>query len=158
MPTLLKCSEWPGESKIEGFTDYFEVSSFQFGVGRAISAARGTSTREGNIVSVSEITVTKVSDKASIKLFEEALHGPLDRKVEIAFVRQGAGNKPVAFVTIKLEGCGISGMSLSSGGDRPTESLTLNFDKIEYNYSPVADDLSGDPLKYSWNLATATGA
>jgi type VI secretion system secreted protein Hcp len=158
MPILVKCTEWAGESKVEGFNDYFEVSSFQFGVGRAISAARGTSTREGNIVSVSEITVTKAADKASIKLFEEALHGPLNRKVEIAFVRQGAGNKPVAYVTMKLEGCGLSGFSMSSGGDRPTESLTLNFDKVEYNYDPIADDLSGKPIKYSWDLAKATGA
>jgi type VI secretion system secreted protein Hcp len=158
MPVLVKCDSWKGESKVEGFNDYFEVSSFQFGVGRAISAARGTSTREGNIVSVSEITLTKVSDKSSIKLFEEALHGPLDRKVEIAFIRQGAGNKPTAYITIKLEGCGLSGFSMSSGGDRPTESLTLNFDKIEYNYDPVGDDLTGSPLKYGWDLAKATGA
>jgi type VI secretion system secreted protein Hcp len=158
MPVLVKCDSWKGESKVEGFNDYFEVSSFQFGVGRAISAARGTSTREGNIVSVSEITLTKVSDKSSIKLFEEALHGPLDRKVEIAFIRQGAGNKPTAYITIKLEGCGLSGFSMSSGGDRPSESLTLNFDKIEYNYDPVGDDLTGSPLKYGWDLAKATGA
>jgi type VI secretion system secreted protein Hcp len=158
MPVLVKCSDWQGESKVSGFEDYFEVSSFQFGVGRGISSARGTSTREGNIVSVSEITLSKIADKASVKLFEEALHGPLDRKVEIAFVRQGAGNKPVAFITVKLEGCGISGYSMSSGGDRPSESLSLNFDKVEYNYDPVADDLSGDPLKYSWDLATATGS
>ncbi|MBY0330208.1 MAG: type VI secretion system tube protein Hcp [Acetobacteraceae bacterium] len=158
MPVLVKCTEWKGESKVEGFSDYFEVSSFQFGVGRAISAARGTSAREGNIVSVSEITLTKVSDQTSIKLFEEALHGSLDRKVEIAFIRQGKGNKPVAYLTMKLEGCGISGFSMSSGGDRPTESLTLNFDKVEYNYDPISDDLSGKPIKYSWDLSKAVGA
>lgn len=158
MPIFMKCPEWQGESKVEGFTDHIELNSFQFGVGRAISAARGTSTREGNIVSVSEITVTKVSDRSSIKLFEEALHGPLSRKVEIKFVRQGQGNKPVAYIEMKLEGCGISGFSMSSGGDRPTESITLNFDKIEYNYNPVADDLSGSPTKYSWDLSTAKGA
>lgn len=158
MPVLVKCDKWKGESKIEGFNDYFEVGSFQFGVGRAIAAAYGTSTREGSIVSVSEITLTKVSDGASVKLFEEALHGELDRKVEIAFVRQGKGNKPVAYVTIKLEGCGISGFSMSAGGDRPSESLTLNFDKIEYSYDPIADDLSGKPSKYSWDLAKAIGA
>jgi type VI secretion system secreted protein Hcp len=158
MPILVKCDKWQAESKIEGFTDYFEVGSFQFGVGRAISSARGTSTREGNIVSVSEITLTKVSDKVSIKLFEDALHGELDRKVEIAFLRTGKGNKPAAYITMKLEGCGISGFSMSSGGDRPTESITLNFDKIEYNYDPISDDLSGKPIKYSWDLAAAKGA
>ena len=158
MPILVKCDEWEGESKVTGFEKHFEVAGFQFGVGRAIGSARGTSAREGGIVSVSEITLTKQSDKSSIKLFEEALHGPLSREVEIAFVRQGAGNKPVAYVVMKLEGCGVSGFSMSSGGDRPTESLTLNFDKIEYSYDPIADDLSGDPVKYSWDLATAKGA
>ncbi|HYZ34063.1 MAG TPA: type VI secretion system tube protein Hcp [Crenalkalicoccus sp.] len=158
MPILVKCNEWTGESKVTGFEDHFEVTSFNFGVGRAISSARGTSAREGNIVSVSEITLSKVSDKVSIKLFEEALIGPLSRHVDIKFVRQGAGNKPVAFITIKLDGCGISGFSMSSGGDRPAETLTLNFDKVEYEYNPVADDLTGQPLKYSWNLATAKGA
>lgn len=158
MPILLKCTDWPGESKVEGFNDYFEVNSFQFGVGRHVGAASGTSKREGSMVSVSEVTMTKESDKASIKLFEEALHGPLSRKVEIAFVRTGAGNTPVAYITMTLEGCGVSGFSLSSGGDRPNESLTLNFDKIEYSYNPVADDLSGKPIKYSWDLAKKTGA
>ncbi|MBX9699501.1 MAG: type VI secretion system tube protein Hcp [Acetobacteraceae bacterium] len=158
MPILVKCTEWKGESKVEGFTDYFEVNSFQFGVGRGIASASGTSVREGGMVSVSEITLTKAADNASIKLFEEALHGPLDRKVEVAFIRTGKGNKPVAYITMKLEGCAISGFSMSSGGDRPTESLTLNFDKVEYNYDPIADDLGGKPTKYSWDLAKKTGA
>ena len=158
MPILVKCDEWKGESKMTGFTDHFEVQSFQFGVGRAISSARGDSTREGSIASVSEITLTKVSDKASVKLFEEALIGPLSRKVEIKFIRQGAGNKPLNYVTIRLEGCAISGFSMSSGGDRPTEALTLNFDKVQYEYDPVNDELSGDPIKYQWDLNTSKGA
>ncbi len=158
MPIMVKCDKWPGESTIDGFSTYFEVSSFQFGVGRGIGSAFGGSTREGSIASVSEITFTKVTDKSSIKIFEDSLHGELDRKVEIAFVRTGAGNTPAAYITIKLEGCGISGYSISSGGDRPSESISLNFDKIEYTYEAMGDNLNGEPLKYSWDLATAKGA
>ncbi|MDB5372670.1 MAG: hypothetical protein JWP04_1312 [Belnapia sp.] len=157
MPILIKYPDVTGESKVEGYAEYFEVTSLQFGVGRGISSAYGTSTREGSVASVSEITVTKVSDGTSLKLFEEALHGELDNVVKIEFVRTSKG-APVTYISIELEGCGISGFSMSSGGDRPVESLSLNFDKIKFGYSPVADDLTGDPAYYTWNLATATGS
>ncbi len=29
---------------------------------------------------------------------------------------------------------------MSSGGDRPSESLSLNFDKITMSYTPTGDD------------------
>ena len=87
MAILVKYPDVKGESKLEGFTDYFEVSSFQFGVGRGIGSARGTSTRESGIASVSEVVVTKQSDGTTIKLFEEALHGELDNVVDIKFTR-----------------------------------------------------------------------
>jgi type VI secretion system secreted protein Hcp len=157
MAILVKYGDIKGESKVEGFTDHFEVGSFQFGVGRAIASARGTSTREGSVVSVSEITITKQSDNTSIKLFEEALHGKLDKKVEIRFVRTG-GAKPSAYFTVDLEGCGVSGFSMSSGGDRPSESLSLNFDKVKLGYNPVGDDLTGSPVYYTWDLAKGTGS
>lgn len=157
MPILIKYPDVTGESKVEGYDGYFEVTSLQFGVGRGISSAYGTSTREGSVASVSEITVTKVSDGTSLKLFEEALHGELDNTVKIEFVRTSKG-APVTYLSFELEGCGISGYSLSSGGDRPSESLSLNFDKIKLGYNPVADDLTGDPAYYTWNLATATGS
>jgi len=157
MPIMLKCADWEGESKLKGFEKCFEVSSFQFGVGRAIGSARGTSTREGSIASVSEITVTKVSDGVSTKLFEEALVGKMDKKVEFHFLRQGADGG-VAYVVVKLEGCGISGFSVSSGGDRPSESISLNFDKIEFGYNPVADGLTGNYGGYTYDLATGNKA
>jgi type VI secretion system secreted protein Hcp len=66
MAILIKYGDLKGESKIEGFTDHFEVGSFQVGVGRGIGSARGTSTREASIASVSEIVVTKQTDGISI--------------------------------------------------------------------------------------------
>jgi type VI secretion system secreted protein Hcp len=158
MPVLIKYSDIKGESKLEGFADFFEVTSIQFGTGRSISASRGTSTREGDTVSVSEINFTKVSDGTSLKLFEESLHGELDNTVEIRFVRTGSGNAPVPYMTIDLEGCGISSYSVSSGGDRPTENVSLNFDKIKLGYNPIADGLEGSASYYTWDLATGKGA
>jgi len=157
MSIFVKCTDWKGESKMKGYEDCWEVNSFNFGVGRAVQAARGTSTRQGSVASVSEITVTKASDAVSVKLFEEALKGKLDRKVEIHFLRTGE-DAPKPYVILKLEGCGISGFSVSSGGDRPVESVTLNFDKVEFGYDPIGDGLSGKYSGFIWDLAAAAKA
>ena len=152
MAILVKYDGITGESKVAGFEDHFEVNSFHLGVGRGISSARGTSTREGTVVSISEIVVTKATDGTSIDLLTQACEGKLDKKVEINFVRTGAGQAEM-YLKFELEGCGISGFSMSSGGDRPSESVSLNFDKITMTYSPVGDDLTGSPNTYGWNLA-----
>lgn len=152
MAIMVKYGDEKGESKVKGYEDHFEVSSFQLGVGRAVADARGTSTRQGSIASVSEIVVTKVSDGISLKLWQEALMGKLDHKVDIVFVRTGT-DSPVPYVKFELEGCGISGYSLSSGGDRPTESISFNFDKVTMHYDTVGDGLTGDSANFGWNLA-----
>lgn len=144
----------PGEVTTEGYSKWIELASFQFGVGRGIAAAGGQSTRESSQASVSEITVTKQTDGSSPKLFVEALAGTLDKKVTIAMTRTAAG-KVQTYMQYITEGTGISGYSLSTGGDRPSESLSLNFDKIEFKYFLVGDDLAGSPEQVGYNLATA---
>lgn len=148
----------PGESTITGFEKYIEVQSFQLGLGRHISSARGTSTREGGEVSVSEITCIKQTDGTSVKLFEEACTGKLNKKVDIKFLRTGAG-QPQEFLAFELNGTGISGLSFSASGgsdSRPTEAVTFNFDKISIKYNPIGDDFSGSPATYGWDLAKST--
>ena len=153
MAIVVKYGDITGESKIEGFTDFFEVGSFQLGFGRGIGSARGTSTRESSTVSISEIVVTKNTDGTSIDLMTQACEGKLDAKVTIVFLRTGSGQAE-EYLKYELEGTGISGYSLSSGGDRPTESVSFNFDKVTMSYTPVGDDLTGSAATYGWNLAT----
>jgi type VI secretion system secreted protein Hcp len=148
----------PGETKIKGFEKYIEVESFQFGVGRHIAAARGTSTREGGEVSISEITCIKQTDGTTVKLFEQACTGKLNKKVDIKFLRTGSG-EPQEFLSFELNGTGISGMSFSASGggnSRPTESLSFNFDKISVKYNPIGDDFTGSPENWGWDLALSS--
>lgn len=154
MAILIHYEGIDGESTIGGFEKFIPVDSCQIGVGRGIASAAGNSTREASIVSVSEVTVTKQTDGASIKLLEEALHGKLNKLVKICFLRTGSGEAQ-EYLRFELTGTGISGFSLSSGGERPAESLSLNFDKFTMKYNPIGDDLTGSPATVGWNLATA---
>jgi type VI secretion system secreted protein Hcp len=50
----------------------------------------------------------------------------------------------------------IDGYSVSSGGDRPSESISMNFTKIEYKYTPFDDQhKAGTPVPVTYDLATA---
>ncbi|WP_137125149.1 type VI secretion system tube protein Hcp [Roseomonas sp. HF4] len=152
MPIFMKYDGIEGEATTTGFEKQIEMTSFQFGVGRGISSAYGQSTRESSIASVSEITMTKPTDGSSTKLFVAALTGELNKKVTISMVRTSAGSVQ-PYMVYELEGTGISGYSLSSGGDRPSESLSLNFDKISFKYLLVGDDLNQSPEVVGYDLS-----
>ncbi|MBC9208254.1 type VI secretion system tube protein Hcp [Roseomonas aerophila] len=155
MAIYMKYQGVDGESTTTGYEKQIELQSFQLGVGRGISTARGTSTRESSEASVSEVTVTKQTDGASLKLFEESLYGKLDHEVIITFVRTQTGGGVQPYLRYTLTGAGVSGFSLTSGGDRPQESVSLNFDKIEMTYGMIGDDQTGSNASTAYDLATA---
>lgn len=111
-------------------TNHAALRSFQFGVGRGIGSAVGGN-RETSTPSVSEITVSKASDQYSAKLLDESLGGT-GASVVIYFTDLSVKGMPVDYLEVDLDNTLLSGFSLSSGGDRPTESLSLNFTKFTF--------------------------
>jgi type VI secretion system secreted protein Hcp len=74
----------------EGHKDWILIDSLQFGVGRGISTQVGVATkRESSTVSVSEITITKQTDRSSTPLFQEACVGVTGVPVKLHIVRTG---------------------------------------------------------------------
>ncbi len=144
MAIYMKFGDVVGQVTTDGFKDWIELSSFQYGAGRGVSSGAGGAQREGTAPSISEITVTKVYDKASAKLYMDALAGAFDTKVEIKMTTT-TKNKTDTYLSFELSDCGVSGYSLSSGGDNPSESLSLNFLKIMVTPSPL--DKDGNPVK-----------
>jgi type VI secretion system secreted protein Hcp len=139
-----------GDVTADGWQDWIELNSLQWGVGRGISSPTGgNKDRESSAPSISEITVTKAQDLATGKLLTEAYQGK-GVKVVIDMVKTDQG-KLSKYLTYELEDTMISGYSLSSGGDRPSESLSLNFNTI--NCVPQVVDKEGtlssaDAIKY----------
>jgi type VI secretion system secreted protein Hcp len=139
-----------GESLAEGHkgTDgWMEVNSVQWGCGRAISTPVGASSkREASSPSISEITLTKLMDSTSPKLAKEALVGKAVDLATIELVETGEGQLET-YLTLELTNCMVSGYSYSSGGGRPSESLTLNFTKINMTYQGYDDKHKIDTSK-----------
>lgn len=158
MPIYIKYGDILGDVTAEGHKGadgWVEVNSFQFGVGRGIASPTGGSTdRESSAPSVSEIVVTKPMDKSSFRWFEESLHGE-GVGVQIDFCKTDK-DKLEIYTTYKLENAMVSGYSVSSGGDRPTESISINFTKILYEFFEMgAKNAKGDTPKAGWDIALA---
>jgi type VI secretion system secreted protein Hcp len=145
-----------GDVTEAGHPKWIELDSLQFGVSRGISSpVGGVDDRESTAPSVSEIVVTKVTDQATIQLFQEALQGD-GKTVVIDFCKTDSGKLEV-FLTYTLTNCMISGQSMSSSGDRPHESLSLNFTKVELkNVAMGADAKAGSPESLTYDLGLAT--
>jgi type VI secretion system secreted protein Hcp len=136
-------------------SNWVELASCQWGVGRGISSSVGSSAeRESTAPSISEIVVTKENDVSSGKLMQEALSGH-GKTVKIDFTRTYKDSQEI-YLTIELTNTIISGYSHSSSGERPMETLSLNFTKIRYTTTQMKPDgTQGDPDHVIYDMATA---
>lgn len=135
--TFMKIDGLTGSATDRSHQGWIEINSFQWGVGRGVSSPTGSGAdRQGSTPAVSEIVITRVRDVASPKLLQAAQSGKHIPEVAIEFVR---GDKQVVY-QVKLTDVLISRYSLSSGGDRPTESMSLAFAKISWTYSNQKPD------------------
>jgi type VI secretion system secreted protein Hcp len=129
-----------GDATATGWENWIELNSFQFGAGRGISSPTGGSAdRESSAPSISEVTVTKDQDSSTGPLLTAALQGE-GVTVIIEFVKTAQGQL-VKYMKYTLTNTMISGWSTSSGGDRPSESISLNFTKFEVD--PTTIDATG---------------
>ena len=86
MAIYMKFGDISGSVTTDGFKDWIQVNSFQWGVGRGVTSPHGSEdTREGSEPSVSEVVVTKRMEKASPKLWQDAVGGDFSAKVTIQF-------------------------------------------------------------------------
>src|SRR5882724_3175579 len=119
MAIFMKYGEMEGEVSAAGYDKWIELNSFQWGVGRGISAGvGGASKREASAPSVSEVTVSKSLDAFSPLALKEAIGGK-GVTVKLDITRTDEAGKHHAFQKYILSHTMLSGYSVSSGGDRP---------------------------------------
>jgi len=147
--------EVEGDVSAEGYDKMIEFGSFQFGAGRAIHMSTGSGKeREATKPSLSEVTLSSEVGKHSTKLFLEACVGKSLDKVEINLVKTSA-DMIETYLTYTLEKPLISSYSVSSGGDNPSESVSIAYTKFEMKYFPRnPDNTLASPLTAGYNLDT----
>lgn len=158
MAIFCKFGDKQGDVDTTQYKGWIMVDSFQFGSGRGIgSAAASGGNRQGSHASVSEVTISKHLDPASLPMWRDSLDGKLATTVDFSFTRADQDNSEYLHIT--LWDTGVSGWSMTSGGDRPNESVSLNFAKIEIkDIGQSVDGAAASNSSVTYNLATQTAS
>jgi type VI secretion system secreted protein Hcp len=155
-PIYMKIEGIDGEVLDQLHPASIDIESFSWGMTQSTTTSTGGA--GAGKVSFQDIHFTKVVDKSSPLLMMKCANGQHIPRVQL-FLRKAGAEKPLEYYQITLEDCLISSFNVggSSGGDRPTESLSLNFTKIIVSYQvQKADGTLDQPIIFSWNKATNT--
>lgn len=143
---FLKIEGVSGESTDANHKDWIDILSFSHGISQPISGSG--SNRSAGKVTVQDMSVTKWIDKSSPELMLGTCSGRVFPKMELAVRRPSLSvTGGQTYLVYTLQDCLIS--SVRPAGSRgtdavPTESLSLNFLKIEYSYKETG--ATGDTI------------
>lgn len=142
-----------GESTDDKHKDWIEILSFGWGVSQPISAQSGTGGRTGGGCQFSDMSFMKVLDASSADIMQHCAMGEHIPKVTVE-VCLDSGKKHT-YLMYEMENVIVSSFSPSGsdGGDKPTESVSLNFGKFKQTYTPIKHDGSpGTKVTRGWDL------
>jgi type VI secretion system secreted protein Hcp len=143
MPIYLSLDKVQGDVIAEGYQGQIELTSFSHG----LSLPQSTTTADTGKLSVTEITVTKTTDRASVRLLEAAITGTVFAKAKITFAKHDEA-RVVAYLEVELTNVRVSSVATSSGGDRPMEQLSLVCEQIRWTFAPK----TAEAVTFGWDL------
>jgi type VI secretion system secreted protein Hcp len=150
---LLKINGVDGESHIKGHEKEIDVMSLSMGASNPSGVGTGGGSGAGK-VDISSLSIHKQLDLASAKLFQQCCAGKHFDEAKIV-CREAGGDSPVDYWTIKLKEVYIDNISwgASSGGGKPSETLTLSFAQITFDYYSQDDKgAKKDKVSGGWSI------
>ena len=153
MDQFIKIGSLKGEAKDKAHKDEIDVLSWNWGLTSNGSFHSGGGGGAGK-ASVQDLTFTHYIDKASPELILACMNG---KHLEWAtlLVRK-SGEKPLDYFMIDMEPVIVTGVSTggSHGEDRPIETVTLHFGKVEIYYvEQTPTGKGGAKIQMNWNIA-----
>lgn len=131
---FLKYGNITGDVTTAGYVGDIELNSFSLSVSRAVSnPTGGSSQRETSAPLFSDAALEAPSSSADVPLFSQALQG--EGQNASIFITQTIQGNVVTFAEWDFTNTLIDSFSTASDGDRPEDSLSLNFTKVTYKWS-----------------------
>jgi type VI secretion system secreted protein Hcp len=145
---FLKIDGIDGESSDDQYVKHIEIMSFSWGVSQTSTGHTGGGMGAGK-VSMQDISFVAHVSKATPLLMKACCQGEHFKKATLFIRKSGGDQQDQNYLTYTLEDCLISSFQAGGGGgdDRPMESLSLNFSKVQVTYLEQKPDGSlGEPI------------
>ena len=155
---FLKIDTVDGESRDSKHSKEIDVLAWSWGMSNSGSAHVGGGAGAGK-VNVQDLSVTKYVDSSSPKLMKACADGSHFDEATLT-VRKAGGN-PVEYIKVKMTEVFVTSVSTggSGGEDRLTENVSLNFAKVNVDYTPQdAKGAAGTAIPFGWNIAENAAA
>ena len=151
---FLKLDGITGDSTDKAHPSWIDILSYDFGITNSSSIGSATGGAGAGKVSFSDLSITKNVDKSSTSLLLDAASGKLIKDGLLDVVKV-TGQKATPFLEYKFTDLLVSSYSTgaANGDDLPTESISLNFGKIEFSeFSQTPNGSIGLPTTVGWDL------
>jgi type VI secretion system secreted protein Hcp len=154
---ILNIPSIQGQSQQTAFTNQIECLSYSHGVAIQVTGDTSNSERTSGKPNHQDFHLTKYVDQATPLLNQNCCMGQNLGQVTITVGRNDTGAfLPILIYT--LQNTVISSVSVGGGGgDKPVETLSLNYSAIQWQYT-VQKEAGGQQgqVPGSWNVATNT--
>lgn len=145
-----------GEATAKDHEKHIAIFSFAWGGSNPTTVGAHTTGSGGGKATVSELTISKRTDKASAAIFQKMCSGVHFPKATL--VLRKSGGERVDFLKYEMEQVFITSMQWSGsegGDDSPHETVSMSFGKIEVTYAlQNADGTKGEEVPYWFDQRT----
>ncbi len=132
---MLSITDVPGTSQITGYAAQIEVLSYSHGVSQQVTGDVTNTERTSGRPIHQDFHLTKYLDKATPLLNQKCCEATNLGQVIVTIGRNDAGSV-IPLIIYTMEDCIISSVSVGGGGgDKPVESLSLNYASIKWDYT-----------------------
>ena len=157
---FIKIDGHDGESEDDDHTGWIDVLSWSFGMSQSASAHIGGGGSQAQ-ANVQDLSFVKWVDKSTPALMHSCCVGKHVSKAELHCTKASGDNKALEYIIIKMDDVIISSLSTggSGGEDRMTENVSLNFAKVEYQYTvQTKEGAGGAKPKVTWDIKKGSGS
>ena len=148
-----------GECQLKDFVGKIECLSYSHAVAMQMTSDVSNKERTSGKPNVQDFTISKYMDKSSPVLNQSCCEG---KKIGDCIVTVGRNESGLVMplIVYKLKDVLVSSVSAaSSGGDKPSETVTLNFTAIQWDYTAQKADSSKEGTSGGkWDMKTNTAA
>jgi len=143
-----------GNCQVNGYTDKVIVLSYSHSASIPLQMDSANTERTAGRPAFSEISFSKMSDLSTTEMYKACTQGTKIGTVTLHVGRVENGVY-MNFFKYTFTNAMISNISSSGGGGIPSDSFSLNFSKIQCDYTQQKiDSTSKGTGTWNWNLET----